>query len=132
MQFDLIIQENLRNALKLIRVKVDPIFSSYHNFKKVASYEGYFLEETPEIIKIMVSEPSLSVIDIPKLTIVSPQILEKFKHYILDQLNIPEEDSLFGQISNSTCLKDIEVFLKQSGHKDVDLINIYRNYIEHV
>jgi len=80
----------------------------------------------------MVSEPSLSVIDIPKLTIVSPQILEKFKHYILDQLNIPEEDSLFGQISNSTCLKDIEVFLKQSGHKDVDLINIYRNYIEHV
>lgn len=131
MQFDLIIQENLRNALKLIRVKVDPIFSSYQNFKKTTSYEGYFLEETPEVIKIMILEPSLPVIDIPKLAIVSPQILEPFKHYILDQLNIPEEDSLFGQISNSTCLKDIEIFLKQSGHKDVDLINIYRNYIEH-
>lgn len=132
MNFDVIIQENLKKALKLVRVKVDPIFSSYENFRNVNSYEGYIIEETPNIIKMMVAEPSLPVINIPRIAILDDETLEMFKHFILNEIDVSEEDSLFGQIVNSTCLKDIETFLKQSGYNDVDLINMYRNYVENV
>ena len=132
MNFDKIIQENLKKTLKLVRVKVDPIFSSYENFRNVNSYEGYIIEETPETVRIMIANPSLPVVSIPKVAIINDEMLEMFKNYILNEIDISEEEPLFAQIVNSTCLKDIEIFLKQSGYSDIDLIDIYRDYIEHV
>ena len=132
MHFDAVINDNLKRNLKLIRVKVDPIFSSYEHFRNVNSYEGYVLEETPEILKIMLAEPSLPVINIPKISIVGDEILNSFKDHLLNTIDISEDEALFGQIVNSTCLGDIETFLKQSGYNDIDLVDLYRNYIEHV
>ena len=80
----------------------------------------------------MLAEPSLPVINIPKISIVGDEILNSFKDHLLNTIDISEDEALFGQIVNSTCLGDIETFLKQSGYNDIDLVDLYRNYIEHV
>jgi len=130
MIFDEAVDQNLNRSLKKIRIKVDPLYSSYTDFKNINSYEGYVVTETSEMLRIMVIKPGLPVITIPRVGIMSDDRLNKFKGFLVGALKIEEGEALFEQLKNCSHLEDIEVFLKQAGKQDIDLIDLYRNYIK--
>ena len=129
MRFDEAVDLSLGRSLKKIRIKVDPVYSSYSDFRNINSYEGYVVTETENMLQLMVIKPGMPVVMMPKAGMLSDDSLEEFKHYIIKQLNLEEGMPLLGQILNSTHLEDIETFLKQEGKKDIDIVDIYRKYI---
>jgi len=129
MIFDEAVDLNLNKSLKKIRIKVDPLYSSYSNFRNINSYEGYVVTETLEALKIMVIKPGLPIVMLPKLGMLSDKKLDMFKAYLIKAQELGEETPLYNQILNSTHLEDIEIFLKQAGRQDTDIVELYRNYI---
>jgi hypothetical protein len=129
MIFDEAVDLNLNKSLKKIRIKVDPLYSSYSNFRNINSYEGYVVTETLEALKIMVIKPGLPIVMLPKLCMLSDKKLDMFKAYLIKAQELGEETPLYNQIQNSTHLEDIEIFLKQAGRQDTDIVELYRNYI---
>ena len=129
MRFDEAVDLNLGRALKKIRIKVDPIYSSYTNFRNVNSYEGYIVMETREMLQIMVIKPGLPVVMIPKVGLLSDEKLNMFKEYLVNKLKLEKGTPLYEQILNSNHLEDVEVFLKQDGKQDIDIVEIYRDFI---
>lgn len=129
MIFDEAVNINLNKALKKIRIKVDPIYSSYTNFRNINSYEGYVVTETLNELKIMVIKPGLPIIMMPKAGLLSDDKLDVFKNYLIRALELEEGTPLYSQILNSTHLEDIEIFLKQAGRQETDIVELYRNYI---
>lgn len=129
MIFDEAVDLNLNKSLKKIRIKVDPLYSSYSNFRNINSYEGYVVTETLEALKIMVIKPGLPIVILPKLGMLSDKKLDMFKAYLIKAQELGEDTPLYNQILNSTHLEDMEVFLKQAGRQDTDIVELYRNYI---
>ena len=129
MRFDEAVDLNLGRSLKRIRIKVDPVYASYSNFRNINSYEGYVVTETEDTLQVMMIKPGMPVMSIAKEILMSDDAVEKFKEYLIKKLNLDDGNPLMGQILNCNHLNDIETFLKQSGNVDADIVRIYRDYI---
>lgn len=137
MKFREIIEENLKTtSLKRIRVKVDPAkINTEKDFSKIEGYEGYVLEESKGNLKILVLNPELTIDEIPEDVIEyindedKEDTFNELKAFIIKKLNLKEKDPLINQLRNTNCISDIETFLKQSGHTDECLSNLYKSFI---
>lgn len=139
MKYDFIIEQSLKTtSLKRVRIKVDPI--SVHQSNDLSNcngYEGYVLAEDQENTKVLVITPnqdgSMSVMEIPN------EHLEKYanitnnlvslKNFILLALDISIDDPLIQQLHAAESIDDIEVFLKDRGLSEEDIVNLYKYYI---
>lgn len=140
MHYDKIIEESLnKTALKRIRIKVDPaLVTAGTELKGLDGYEGYVLEECMGKIRVLVLTPDMSVHDIPEEFIETfaakhdHDVFEEFKAFAIQNLikgGLPENSPSLEQIRNSTCLNDIELYLKQSGFTGERLADFYRDFI---
>jgi hypothetical protein len=138
-KYDFIIEQSLKTtSLKRVRIKVDPI--SVHQSNDLSNcngYEGYVLAEDQENTKVLVITPnqdgSMSVMEIPN------EHLEKYanitnnlvslKNFILLALDISIDDPLIQQLHAAESIDDIEVFLKDRGLSEEDIVNLYKYYI---
>ena len=128
MQFDDAVAANMSQSLKRFRIKVDPMYASYSNFRNIDGYEGYVLTETMELLKTMVMSPNLPIVVIPKEALLSDDRLCYFKQYIVQELELDDSNPLFGQISNCTDIDSIESFLNQSGKSDSDIVDLFKKF----
>lgn len=137
MKFRKIIEDNLKTtSLKRIRVKVDPAkINTEKDFSKIEGYEGYVLEESKGNLKILVLNPELTIDDIPEDVIEyindedKEDTFNELRAFIIRKLNLKENDPLINQLTNTSCISDIEVFLKQAGHSDECLSSLYKAFI---
>lgn len=128
MQFDDAVSTNMSQSLKRFRIKVDPMYASYSNFRNIDGYEGYVLVETHDLLKVMVMSPKIPIVVIPKAGLLPDDKLDDFKQYITQALELDESNPLLGQISNCTDIDNIESFLKQSGKSDTDIVDLFKDY----
>ncbi len=140
MHYDRIIQESLRNtALKRIRIKVDPaLVNASADLTGLDGYEGYVLEECMGKMKVLVLTPDMPIHDIPEefIEMLSTQhdadVFEEFRAFAIKNLiqdGMPENSPTLEQVRNSSCLNDIEQYLKQSGFTGERLSDMYRDFI---
>lgn len=140
MHYDRIIQESLkRTALKRIRIKVDPaLVNASADLTGLDGYEGYVLEECMGKMKVLVLTPDMPIHDIPEqfIQMLSTQhdadVFEEFRAFAIKNLiqdGMPENSPTLEQVRNSSCLNDIEQYLKQSGFTGERLADMYRDFI---
>lgn len=140
MRYNTIIENYLQNltSLQRIRVKTDPKYLTKEGTpEKCPSYEGYILEEGAGRLKVLILPPDLSIEEIP-LDLIEYiadedhlQTFEELKEYILQQLNLKEGNPLTSQVLNSTCIKELDQFIKQSGISGDRLADLYSGFILH-
>ncbi len=140
MHYDRIIQESLkRTALKRIRIKVDPaLVNASADLTGLDGYEGYALEECMGKMKVLVLTPDMPIHDIPEeyIEMLSTQhdadVFEEFRAFAIKNLiqdGMPENSPTLEQVRNSSCLNDIEQYLKQSGFTGEWVSDMYRDFI---
>jgi hypothetical protein len=141
MKFDRLIIESIQKTnLKKVRIKVDPAnVSVAEDLAKCNGYEGYVLAEGQVATKIMVIIPddtsTMPVIDVPndciQQLIQRPGSIEldKFKHFLINSLNVANDDPLITHIISCTSIDDIEAFLKDNGFTVDDITKLYKYYI---
>jgi hypothetical protein len=140
MHYDRIIQESLKKtALKRIRIKVDPaLVNASADLTGLDGYEGYVLEECMGKMKVLVLTPDMHIHDIPEefIEMLSTQhdadVFEEFRAFAIKNLiqdGMPENSPTLQQVRNSSCLNDIEQYLKQSGFTGERLSDMYRDFI---
>ena len=140
MHYDKIIQESLKKtALKRIRIKVDPaLVNASADLTGLDGYEGYVLEECMGKMKVLVLTPDMPIHDIPEefIEMLSTQhdadVFEEFQSFAIKNLiqdGMPENSPTLQQVRNSSCLNDIEQYLKQSGFTGERLSDMYRDFI---
>ena len=144
--FDDILTDCLKQkGLRYIRFKVDPHLNA--GFKESDSYEGFILHELsyescggamingiPPLLKILMpGGPKPGIFDIkqPIITPNKPPAIEIFKQFIYKRLINKIGNKELEQIKNSDNINDIEIYLKQSGMTDADLIKIYKKVLKH-
>lgn len=140
MRYNTIIENHLQNltSLQRIRVKTDPKYLTKEGTpENCPSYEGYILEEGAGRLKVLILPPDLCIEEIP-LDLIEYiadedhlQTFEELKEYILQQLSLEEGNPLTSQILNSTCIKDLDQFIKQSGISGDQLADLYSGFILH-
>ena len=139
MKYNQIISENIeRMNLKKVRIKVDPaIVGISKDLSNCNGYEGYVLAEDEKSLKILVINPDLqgdtSVMNIP------PEYLEKLanindnlnalKVFIILALGVSADDPIIHQLAASESIDDVEVFLRDKGLTDEDIVDLYKYYI---
>jgi hypothetical protein len=130
MRFNHVFFENVHKHLKRIRIKVDPRHASYENFKSIDSYEGYILEENAQIVRVMVIKQGSPVVDIPAAALAKPGLLDHFKYFLLNKLQLLDSDPSFFNIVNAARFEDVEEVLKMRGTTDAEKVNFYREFIK--
>jgi len=139
MKYNQIILESIEKMnLKRVRIKVDPANVSVNkDLSNCNGYEGYVLAEDEKSLKILVINPDLqgdtSVMDIP------PEYLERLanindnldalKEFIILALGVPADDPIIQQLAASESIDDVEVFLRDKGLTDEDIVELYKYYI---
>lgn len=139
MKYNQIILESLHKvALKRVRIKVDPIsVNQSTDLSRCNGYEGYVLAEDQELTKVLVIQPdqagNMSVMEIPNEHLVKyaniNENLTALKEFILLALDIPLDDPLVQQLHAAESIDDIEVFLKDRGLTEDDVVQLYKYYI---
>jgi len=142
MPFHRLLKESLmKTNLVRVRVKTDPAkVSNNEDFRKIAGYEGFILSEDKLGLKVLLLDPELTIkggIPSELLEILSHQhdedLADDYKNYVKECLikhkNKRENDSVFGQIENTSDIGEIEAFLRQAGYTENELNNLYRSYI---
>lgn len=140
MRYNTIIENYLQNltSLQRIRVKTDPKYLTKEGTpEKCPSYEGYILEEGAGKLKVLILPPDLSIEEIP-LDLIEyiadedhSQTFDELKEYVIQQLNLKEADPLISQIQNSTCIDELDQYIKQSGISSDRLADLYSGFIMH-
>jgi hypothetical protein len=116
-------------------VKVDPsTVSDSVDLSDCPSYEGYVLEENFSTIKIIKLQPEIGIEDVPVDRVECMDDEEdnniiSLKMFILNKLDLCENNPLTQQILNCNSLDEIEVFLQQAGYSESEIVEIYREYI---
>jgi hypothetical protein len=139
MKYNQIILESLQKVtLKKVRIKVDPINVSQSNdLSNCNGYEGYVLAEDQDFTKVLVIQPDqdgdMSVMNIPnehleKLANINEN-LTSLKEFIILALNLSVDDPLIQQLQAAESINDVEVFLKDRGMSDDDIVELYKYYI---
>ena len=136
--------------LQKVRIKVDPVWGERVGFFNSPNFEGYILQETPDIKVFIVNVPpgydpvqtvsknNIETIEQPspepvtsanysKLTLLKKAILDK-----LMELNKDKDDPEVQQVMNSRDIGFIETFLRQMGLSEEDLLNLYRKCFKRV
>jgi hypothetical protein len=139
MKYNQVILESLHKvSLKKVRIKVDPINVKVNaDLSNCNGYEGYVLAEDQEFTKVLVMKPnqdgSIAVMEVPnenleRLASINEN-LTALKEFILLALNVTPDDPLIQQLQAAESIDDVEVFLKDRGLTDEDIINLYKYYI---
>ncbi len=131
--------------LRYIRFKVDPTINK--GFKESESYEGYILHELscescggptiggiPPILKILMTggaKPGIHDVRKPIITPTKPGAIAIFKQFIFKKLNGSVGSKELELIKNSNNINDIELYLKQGGLTDADLLNLYKKVLSY-
>lgn len=136
--------------LQRVRIKVDPVWGERVGFYNSPNFEGYILQETPDIKVFIVNVPpgydpiqtvskdNIEGIEQPeqepvtpanysKLTLLKKAILEK-----LLELDKSKDDPEVQQVMSSKDIGFIETFLRQMGLGEEDLLNLYRKCFKRV
>lgn len=136
--------------LQKVRIKVDPMWAEKIGLYNSPNFEGYVLQESPEVKVFIVNVPpgydpvqtvsknNIEPIEEPsqetvapgnysKLTLLKKAILEK-----LLELNKSKEDPEVQQVMSSKDIGFIETFLRQMGLGEEDLLNLYRKCFKRV
>ena len=138
MNYRQVIENCLKNitSLQKIRVKTDPKFLAANNGPEGSpSYEGYILEEGLSNIKILVMPPDLSIEEIPAELIEyiadeeKTGVFNDLINFIINGLELSEDDPLKQQLANCKCISEVEQFLKQKGLNDAQISKIYGEFI---
>lgn len=141
MKFNRLIIESIqKTGLKKVRIKVDPAnVSVAEDLARCNGYEGYVLAEGQLATKVMVIVPDnisdMPVIDVPnnciQQLIQRPDSMEldKFKQFLINSLNVSDDDPLLTHIVSCNTIDDIEVFLKDSSFTEEDITKLYKYYI---
>jgi len=139
MKYNQVILESLqRVSLKKVRIKVDPINVKINtDLSNCNGYEGYVLAEDQEFTKVLVMKPnqdgSMTVMEVPnenleKLANINEN-LTALKRFILLALNVAMDDPLIQQLQAAESIDDVEVFLRDRGLTDENIVNLYKYYI---
>jgi hypothetical protein len=139
MKYNQVILESLQKvSLKKVRIKVDPIsVSQSTDLSNCDGYEGYVLAEDQEFTKVLVITPdfdvNMPVMDIPNEHLIKynniNENLTSLKEFILLALDISMDDPLIQQLQAAESINDVEVFLKDRGLSDEDIVELYKYYI---
>ena len=136
--------------LQRVRIKVDPVWGERVGFHNSPNFEGYVLQETPEVKVFIVNVPpgydpvqtisrnNIEAMQQPKeepvaqgnyskLTLLKKAILEK-----LLELNKSKDDPGVQQVMSSKDIGFIETYLRQMGLGEEDLLNLYRKCFKKV
>lgn len=150
MKFLKICKNVLENKkLQRVRIKVDPVWAERVGFYNSPNFEGYILQETPDIKVFIVnvppgynpvqtvspenieeietSEEPVSQSNYSKLTLLKKAILDK-----LCEMGKEKEDPGVQQVLASKDIGFIETFLRQMGLNEEDLLNLYRKCFKRV
>lgn len=135
MKYTDIISESLnQTALKKVRIKVDPAAAKVsEDLAKCNGYEGYVLAEDTLVVKIIIMQPGqddMTVMEVPHEHIekqIKPT-LANYKSFIINALNIEDNDPIIELLRSSESINDIETFLKDRGMTDEDIVNLYKYY----
>jgi hypothetical protein len=139
MKYNQVILENLQKvSLKKVRIKTDPVgVSANTDLSSCNGYEGYILAEDQDFTKVLVMKPnpdgSITVMEVPnenleRLTNINEN-LYLLKDYIVLALDLAIDDPLIQQLHAAESIDDVEVFLKDRGLSDEDIMNLYKYYI---
>jgi len=132
-------------GLRYIRFKVDPTLNK--GFDESESYEGFVLHELtsegcggpitngiPPMLKVLMpGGPMAGIFDIKK-PIITPKkqkALDVFKKFIAKKLTKQLDNKQIKQIANTNNINDIEVYLRQAGLNDKEIINLYKKILQH-
>ena len=143
--FDSILTECLKSkGLRYIRFKVDPTLN--RGFEESESYEGFVLHElsteacggpmvngVPPLLKVLMpggSMPGIFNVKKPVITPNKPGAVKLFKKFIAKKLNKQLDNKVMEQIKNTNDIDDIEVYLKQGGLSDNDIMNLYKKVLK--
>lgn len=136
-KFDLLLETciNKLTALPRVRIKVDPsAILQANDLSECPSYEGYVLEEDDGVVKVLMLQPTVGIEMVPASSIeftddCDVSVLDELKNFILQQLQLQEDDPLFIQVANCSSLDELETFLQQSGCSEGDMMELYKNFI---
>ena len=143
--FDEILTECLKDkGLRYIRFKVDPTINS--GFAEGESYEGFILHELtseacggpmingiPPMLKVLMpggSIPGICDVKEPVITPNKPKAIDIFKKFIIKKLSNQIDSKEIEQIKNTNNIDDIELYLKQAGLTDNDILNLYKKVLK--
>lgn len=136
--------------LQKVRIKVDPVWGERFGIHNSPNFEGYILQETPEVKVFIVNVPpgydpiqtvskaNIEPMEEPtsepvtpanysKLTLLKKAILEKIL-----ELNKSKDDPEVQQVMSSKDIGFIETYLRQMGLTEEDLLNLYRKCFKRV
>lgn len=127
-------------GMKYIRFKVDPTLNK--GFEESESYEGFVLHELtneacggglPSVLKMLMpggSMPGIYDINQPVITPNKPKAIKMFKSFIVKKLSEKLDNKVMEQIKNTDDIDDIELYLKQGGFSDKDILNVYKKVLK--
>lgn len=131
MKFKQTIDTNLKNfGLKRIKIKFDPCNKTHETFKAYNSYEGYVLEEDEKTVSVFVLNTPDELdpfIDVPNDMVNCSPKLDQLKSFINEKIG--NNDKASEMIKGAGDILSIEAILKDNGMSDIDLKEIYREYI---
>jgi hypothetical protein len=130
MKFNRVFLEKVNKHLKRVRIKVDPKLASYENFRSIDAYEGYILEENDQFLRIMLIKQGSPIVDVPKEALTEPKLLDHFRYFILDHIQMLENDPVCCNVKEATSFEDMEEVLKMKGLTDAEIVNLYREFIK--
>lgn len=143
--FDEILTECLKGkGLRYIRFKVDPTINT--GFAEGESYEGFILHELnneacggpmingiPPLLKVLMpggSMPGIFDVKEPVITPNKPKAIDIFKKFIVKKLSKQLDNKEIEQIKSTNNIDDIELYLKQAGLSDKDILNLYKKVLK--
>lgn len=129
MTFSEAVHSQMAKHLKKIRIKVDPRFATHEHFRQCNGYEGYILDESDDVLQIMVIKQGSPIVSIPQEALMQEDRYYDLKMFIVRHLRLDNTNSLYTDILNSQDLDEMELHLERLGLEGKQLAIIYRNFI---
>jgi len=129
MTFSEAVHNQMSKHLKKIRIKVDPRFAAHEHFKQCNGYEGYILDESDDVVQVMLIKQGSPVVSFPAEALLLQDPHYKLKMFFVKHLKLENVDSLYNDILNSETLDEIEAHLERLGIEGKQLAILYRKFI---
>jgi hypothetical protein len=129
-KFQKLIEYSLhKNELKRIRLKTDPADVNNGQISQFNGYEGFFLAETQNGVKVYLENGMIITIPLGSFEDVNNK--NDFKTSVINYLqNLDREKdyhNLIEIINNCSTNDQIEQYLRDAGFNNEDLLNIYKS-----
>ena len=76
------------------------------------------------------SMPGIYDVNQPVITPNKPKAIKMFKSFIVKKLSEKLDNKVMEQIKNTDDIDDIELYLKQGGFSDKDILNVYKKVLK--